>query len=341
MASETAVALRSRPGLGSYLSGLARSRELTLAAVMILMCAVVGFQAPNFLDPRNLQNVTKDAAIIAIVAVGEALVIITKNIDLSVESTIGLVAYVVGDVLRTQHVPVAEAWLLGIALGLALGMLNGVVVAGFKVPSIVATLGTLSVYRGFDFFVANGREVNLVDLPAGYSNVATQNVFGVPVFAYLAVTVVVVVAVVLRYTVLGRQIYAVGSNAAAAAILGIRSRLTVFIAFSLCGLLAGVGGVLWGIDYGTIYATSGSGLALQVIAATVVGGVSISGGSGTVVGAALGALFLGLINNALLVLLLPQEWLQVIYGAVILFAVGTDAIIQRRAILARARGNVR
>lgn len=330
-----------RGRLGSALGGLARSRELTLAVVMIVLAIAVAGRTPNFLDPRNLQNVTKDAAIIAICAIGEALVILTRNVDLSVESTIGLVAYVVGDVLRTQHIPVAEAWLLGIALGLGLGIVNGIIVAGFRVPSIVATLGTLSVYRGLDFFVATGREVNLVDLPAGYTDVATQNVFGVPVFAIVAALVVVGVAGMLKYTVFGRQIYAVGSNAAAAAVLGIRSRLMVFAAFSICGLLAGVAGVLWGIDYGTIYATSGSGLALQVIAATVVGGVSIAGGSGTVVGAALGALFLGLVNNALLVLLLPQEWLQVIYGAVILVAVAADAIVQRRARLARARGHVR
>lgn len=341
VAHELTAALPRRNGVGSTVAGLARSREITLAAVMVVLAALVAVQAPNFLDPRNLQNIGKDASIIAICAVGEGLVILTKNIDLSVESTIGLVAFVVGEILRTYHLPVAEAWLLGIGLGLALGMVNGVIVAGFKVPSIVATLGTLSVFRGLDFLVANGTQINLVDLPPGYSNAATQNVFGIPVFVIVAIVIVVAVALLLKYTVLGRQVYAVGSNAAAATILGIRSRFTVFVAFSLCGLLAGIAGVLWGIDYGTIYATSASGLALQVIAATVVGGVSISGGSGTVVGAALGALFLGFINNALLVLLLPQEWLQVIYGAVILVAVATDAIVQRRARLARAKGRVR
>ena len=146
---------------------------------------------------------------------------------------------------------------------------------------------------------------------------------------------------ILRYTVFGRQVYAVGSNAEAAATIGVRARSTVFLVFALSGMLAGVAGVLWGIEFGQLYASSASGESLAVIAAVVVGGVSISGGSGTVVGAAIGALFLGLINNALTVLNLPQEWLQVIYGAVILLAVVTDALVQMRTQRAKARSRIR
>jgi rhamnose transport system permease protein len=307
-----------------------RSRELTLTGVMVLLCLVVAFQAPDFLSLSNMSQVTTLAAIIAIAAVGEAMVIITKNVDLSVESTIGLVAFVVADVLRQKALPVPAAWLVGVGLGLALGMANGVIITLLRVPSLVATLGTLSIFRGLDFFVAGGHEVNLADLPAGYSDAATQAFFGVPLFVILAVVVVVAVALILRLTPFGRQLYAVGSNAEAATIIGIRSRLVIFGAFAGAGLLAGVAGVLWGIEFGTIYATSASGVALQIIAAVVVGGVTIAGGSGTVVGAALGALFLGLINNALLLLQMPQELLQVIYGAVILVAVSADAIIAQR-----------
>jgi rhamnose transport system permease protein len=326
----TASAIPRRRSIGDTALALTQSRELVLVAVIVALCLIVAIQAPAFLSARNLQNVTKDAAIIAIAAVGEAIVVMTRNIDLSVEATIGLVAYVVGDLMRGQT-PVPEAWALGLLLGVGLGLVNGVLVTGFKVPSIVATLATLSLYRGLDFFVANGREVNLRDLPPGYTSAATQNFFGVPLFAIVAVAVTVLVAAMLRYTLFGRRIYAVGSNAVAAAILGIRSRFVVLVAFALCGFLAGVAGILWGINYGTIYASSASGTVLAIVAAVVVGGVSISGGSGTVVGAALGALFLGLVNNALLVLQLPQEWLQVFYGAVILLAVSADAIVHRRA----------
>jgi rhamnose transport system permease protein len=333
----TASVLPRRRTIGDAAVALTQSRELVLIAIIVALCIVVASQSPAFLSARNLQNVTKDVAIIAIAAVGQAVVVMTRNIDLSVEATIGLVAYVVGDLMRGQT-QVPQAWALGLLLGVGLGLVNGILVTGFKVPSIVATLATLSLYRGLAYYVAKGREVNLRDLPPGYTSAATQNLFGVPLFAIVALILIVIVGLALRYTLFGRRVYAVGSNAVAAAILGIRSRLVVLAAFALCGFLAGVAGILWGVNYGTIYASSASGTVLAIVAAVVVGGVSISGGTGTVIGAALGALFLGLVNNALLVLLLPQEWLQVFYGAVILLAVAADAIVQRRARITRAAG---
>jgi rhamnose transport system permease protein len=328
-------------GTGALLGRLARSREATLAGVVVVLGLLVWLEAPSFLSSTNLISVTSLTAIVAIAAVGEALVIITKNIDLSVESTMGLVAFVVAVVLKDENVPVAEAWAIGIGLGLALGMVNGIVITIFRVPSIVATLGTLSIFRGLTYLVANGREITNSDLPAGYTDPSSQTFFGVPLFVLLAIAVVIVAALALRYTVFGRAVYAVGSNEEAAATIGVRARSTVFLVFAVSGMLAGVAGVLWGIQFGQLYASSASGESLAVIAAVVVGGVSIAGGSGTVVGAAIGALFLGLINNALVVLNLPQEWLQVIYGAVILVAVATDALVQVRAQRAKARSRQR
>jgi rhamnose transport system permease protein len=327
--------------VGPIIARIARSRELTLAGVLIVMSALVATRASNFLSASNLGPLTTLTAIIAIAAVGESLVIMTKNIDLSVEATIGLVAFVVAVVLKQNELPMPVAWAFGVGLGLALGLTNGIIVTVFKVPSIVATLGTLSLFRGLTYWVANGHEINTSDLPHGYTEPASQTFFGVPLFVLLAIAIIIVAAIALRYTVLGRHLYAVGSNAEAAATIGIRSRFTVFLAFGMCGMLCGVAGVLWGIQFGQLYASSATGQSLAIIAAVVVGGVSISGGSGTVVGAAIGALFLGLINNALTVLLLPQEWLQMIYGAVILFAVSTDALIQVRTQRAKARSRVR
>ena len=330
------------PNRASLLLGrLARSREATLAGVVIVLGMLVWLEAPNFLSSTNVISVTALAAIIAIAAVGEALVIITKNIDLSVESTMGLVAFVVAMMLKGQNLPVPTAWALGIGLGLGLGMVNGVVITILRVPSIVATLGTLGIYRGLAYIVANGKEITTSDLPSGYTNPASQTFLGVPLFVILAIAIVIVAGLVLRYTVVGRQAYAVGSNAEAAATIGVRAKSTVFLVFALSGMLAGVAGVLWGIEFGQLYASSASGESLAVIAAVVVGGVSISGGSGTVVGAAIGALFLGLIQNAIVVLSLPQEWLQVIYGLVILLAVTTDALVQMRAQRAKARSRMR
>jgi rhamnose transport system permease protein len=218
----------------------------------------------------------------------------------------------------------------GVGLGLVLGMMNGVVVALFHVPSIVATLGTLSIYRGVDFLLAGGKQVTLTELPPGYTDGARATLIGIPVFVLIALVVVVVCGVVLRQTRFGRSVYAVGSNPQAASILGIRTTLVTFVVFSVCGLLSGIAGVMWGILFGTINATAATGVTLQVVAAVVVGGVNIFGGSGTVFGAALGALFLGFISNALILLRLSQFWLQALYGVVILIAVAVDAVLLRR-----------
>jgi rhamnose transport system permease protein len=312
------------------LNFVGRSRELTLVAVMLVMVLFVTSQVPHFLTASNLGLVTAFAAIIAVAAVGEAIVVMTKNIDLSIEATMGLTAFVVGDILRNNVMPVPAAWLVGIGVGMLLGMFNGAIITLFRLPSIVVTLGTLSIYRGFVFIIAGGKEINVVQLPSGYTDPVTDTVLGIPVFVIVAIVIVIAMGLMLYRTRFGRRIYAVGSNPEAADILGIRSRWIVFWALALAGLLAGVAGIMWGMYFGTIYATSGSGVILQIVAAVVVGGVAISGGSGTVFGAALGALFLALINNALLVLVLPQTLLQAIYGAVILVAVTADALIARR-----------
>jgi rhamnose transport system permease protein len=317
-------------GVGRLVGALGRQRELSLVIVMVALGAFVFSQAPQFLSASNLSQVVIVAAIIAIAATGQALVVLTRNVDLSVDAMIGLVAFSVADMLRAHTLSLPLAMAYGVALGLALGMVNGAIVSLFRVPAIVATLGTMSVYRGFTFFLAGGRQVSLSDLPPEYISLARTTVVGIPLYAVLAVAIVAVSSFVLQQTRSGRQVYAVGSNPEAAAILGIRSRLVGFIVFALCGMLAGIAGVLWGARFGTINATAANGVVLQVVAAVVVGGVNIFGGSGTIYGAALGALFLGLIANALTLLHLSQFWLQAIYGAVILMAVAADAVIVRR-----------
>lgn len=311
-------------------TGAARQRELSLAAVMVILALLVSLRAPQLFSASNVTQVSVIASIIGIAAVGQALVILTRNIDLSVESTIGLVAFIVAETLAQRALDVPFAIAMGIGVGLLLGMVNGVLVALLRVPSIVATLGTLSIYRGVDFLIAGGKQVTLTDLPAGYTAAARGNILGVPLFLVIAVAIIPIIAVVLRQTTFGRQVYAVGSNPEAAEILGIRARLITFVVFSLCGLLAGVAGVLWGIEFGTINATAATGVVLQIVAACVVGGVNIFGGSGTVIGAGLGSLFLAFISNALILVRLSQFWLGAIYGAVILVAVAIDSLITRR-----------
>jgi rhamnose transport system permease protein len=340
--TEPAVAAVAPVGSrGGWLSTIARQRELSLLAIMVVLGGLVSIAAPQFLTADNISQVMVLASIVAIAAVGEALVIITRNVDLSVEAMIGLVAYCVAVVLEQHTLDAPAAIVFGIGLGLVLGMINGVIVTIFRVPAIVATLGTLSVFRGIDYLIAGSHQVPLAGLPPGFTDASRDSIVGIPIFVVIVLIVVIIGSVLLRYTRFGRQLYAVGSNPEAAAILGIPSRRVVFIAFALCGLLSGVAGVLWVIQFGTINGTSATGVVLAVVAAVVVGGVNIFGGSGTVAGAALGALFLGFIANALILVGLSQFWLQAIYGVVILAAVSADAIIlrriQRAAVARRAR----
>ena len=336
--TSVASAARSR---GQWLSALARQRELSLVAIMFVLGGLVSLSAPQFLTVANISQVASLAAIIAVAAVGEALVVITRNVDLSVEATIGLVAYSVARTLELQVLDAPGAIALGLGLGLLLGMINGAIVTLFRVPAIVATLGTLSAFRGVDYLVAGSHQVPLAGLPAGFTDAARDNILGIPIFVLLAVMVVAIGSVILRSTRFGRQLYAVGSNPEAAAILGIPSRLVVFTAFSACGLLAGLAGVMWVMQFGTINGTSATGAVLAIVAAVVVGGVNIFGGSGTLAGAALGALFLGFIANALILVGLSQFWLQAIYGLVILVAVSADAVIVRRLKRATMRRSTR
>jgi len=332
--------LRARPG-AQWLGVIAQQRELSLVAIMIVLGAFVTLTAPQFLTGPNISQVAVLAAVIAVAAVGEALVVITRNVDLSVEATMGLVAYSVASLLERHALDSTGAIVFGLGLGVVLGMINGMVVTIFKVPAIVATLGTLSIFRGFDYLVAGSHQVPLASLPEGFTDAARDTFFGIPIFVLLTIVIVMIGSAILRFTRFGRQLYAVGSNPEAAAILGIPSRLVVFAAFTVCGLLAGVAGVLYVMEFGTINGTSATGLVLAVVAAVVVGGVNIFGGSGTLAGAALGALFLGFIANALILVGLSQFWLQAIYGLVILLAVSADAIIIRRIQRATAARRVR
>ena len=320
-----------------WLGAIARQRELSLVAIMVVLGALVAARAPQFLDASNLSQVAVLASVTAVAALGEALVVLTRNVDLSVEATIGIVAYVVAVSLESHTLGAPAAIGFGILLGLVLGMVNGALVAFLRVPAIVATLGTLSVFRGIDYFIAGSHQVPLAGLPEGFTDPARSDVLGIPDFVLLTVILVAIGSVVLRYTRFGRQVYAVGSNPEAAAILGIPSRRVVFIAFSLCGALAGIAGVMWVMEFGTINGTAATGAVLAIIAAVVVGGVNIFGGSGTLAGAALGAVFLGFVANALPLVGLNQFYLQAIYGAVILAAVSADALILRRVRRAAAR----
>lgn len=313
-----------------FIGLVSRVRELGLLIVLLLIIAVVSVQVPQFLTAGNIEQILLSVAILAIVAIGETLVVLTRSIDLSVGSIVGLSAYVVADLFKQNHgTNLLFAILVGCVLGLVLGAINGAIVTFGRVPAIVVTLGTLYIFRGLDFLVAGGNQVSAYDVPDSYLSLATKSILGIPALILFAVVVAIIVAYLLRSTRAGRQLYAIGSNPDAARLVGLRSNLLVFITFLVSGLLCGFAGVLWGARFATVDATAATGLELQVVAAVVVGGVNIFGGSGTILGVMLGAILLGTIDDALNLLRLSQFWLQAIDGAAILIAVSIDSFITR------------
>jgi rhamnose transport system permease protein len=310
---------------------LARFRALGILAFLALFVLAASFQAPNFLTISNLENITVDISLLTIVAVGEALVIIARQIDLSVGSILGVCGIAVGFFLKAHPgFPVPLALLMGLGLGVLLGVGNGFVVTVIRVPAIITTLGTLSIYRGLAYIVSGAHQVNPEDLPQGLINLAQTSPLRIPWLVIIALSIALVAGICLQLTRPGRELYAVGSNPTAASFRGLRVGVVVFSTLVICGALSGLAGVLYAGRYATVNPDAGVGFELQVIAAVVVGGVNIFGGSGSILGAVLGCLLLGTISNVLALLNLSEYWQEAIQGGIILAAVTVDTELRLR-----------
>jgi rhamnose transport system permease protein len=319
-----------------------RVRELGILGALALLICVTAVLEPRFIHADSLRNLALNASIFAILAVGQTLVIITRNVDLSVGSVLGLSAFLAGDLL-SKHPGMALplVFLLGIALGAACGLFNGILVTWGQVPALVVTLGTLYAFRGLAFLWTNGRQVNAETLPDSFLNLGSNSIAGIPILVLIALAVILVFGQWLRDYRMGRELYAIGSNPEGARLAGVRSERRVLAAFVLAGALAGLGGVLFTARFGTVDATAGVGYELTVIAATVVGGVAIFGGTGTVYGAALGALLLTTITSSLIVLKVPAFWQQAAIGALLLIAIALDRLVAVRVEATLRRRSVR
>jgi rhamnose transport system permease protein len=319
-----------------------RVRELGIVAVLALLILVTGILEPRFLEAANLRNLALNASIFAILAAGQTLVLITRNVDLSVGSVLGLTAFMAGDLLsKNQGMPLPLVFVLGMALGAACGLLNGVLTTWGRVPALVVTLGTLYAFRGLAFLWTDGRQVNAETLPDAFLNIGTDSILGIPYMVLIALVVILIVGQWLRDYRAGRELYAIGSNPEGARLAGVRSDRRVLTAFVLAGALAGLGGVLFTARFGTVDATAGVSYELTVIAAAVVGGVAIFGGTGSVYGAALGALLLGTITSSLIVLRVEAFWQQAAIGALLLAAIAFDRLVAVRVEVALRRRSAR
>jgi rhamnose transport system permease protein len=311
-------------------------REFSLLLLIIVAVLFFGSLIDGYYTSRTFNRIAASVAIITVVAVGQTLVVLTRNIDLSVGSIVGTTAYFTGSMLAAHRgLPPIAAVLIAVALGSVMGVVNGVLVAWGRVPSIIVTLGSLAIYRGILIDYSGATSVLtdslpewLIDLPR--LTLVTIGSLDIRAMFALAVGMVVLFQFGTSFLNVGRQFYAMGSNPDAAQLIGLPTRRIVFSAFVLSGALSGLAGFLFLARFGNITVEAARGLELQVVAAVVVGGVNIFGGSGTVVGAMLGAIMIGTLEQSLFRLQISEFWRDAILGLLILLAVASDAVILQR-----------
>ena len=300
-----------------------------LLVALLAICLAITLREPRFLQASNLEQVALSGTLVCIVALGQALLIIGRQIDLSVGAIVAWSAFV-SALWLSEHPDssLALVFVIGIAVGTALGAGNALLAAGLRIPAIVATLGTLAIYRGGIIVYAGGRQISATILPDKYGAVAQTHILGQSPLVWVALALTVVLGWLARNTRTGRNVYAIGSNPEGAEFAGIGVRRHVALLFVLSGMLCGLTGVLWGARFGTVDAVIAPDLQLQSISAAVVGGVSIFGGSGSVYGAAIGAAIFVVLQNGVQLLGFDQFWIPALLGVAIL---GTVLLYSRLA----------
>ena len=302
------------------------SQEALLAGAVIGLAVVVGLINPRFLATRNLADILLGNAYIAVAAVGMSMVIISGNIDISVGALIGVLATLSGS-LAVNGAPILVAWLVPLILGIAVMAAQGAVVAYLRIPAIVVTLGMLSILKGGLISVTGGKWIT--DLPQNF-HLADLSVRGVSMPVVIMTLATALAALWMRYSPAGRSIYATGGNAEAARLCGVNPQRTVVMVFAIHGFFAGLATLLFATQLKVIQSTTPQGLELTIITASVVGGVSILGGVGTVVGSTLAAILITEITSALVFINVSPYWTDAVRGALILATVIADILRRQR-----------
>lgn len=310
---------------------LVRARESSIFALLGVVTLVVWLQAPRFLSTANIRSIFLAIALLLVLAVGETVVLLGRNFDISIGSTVGLSAMVAGLVFKgdagTSEVLV---FAIAVAVGATVGITNGLLITYLRVPSIVLTLGMLSVVSGITYIVASGNQVNPYNVPSGFVALSiTSPIDGIPWIVIIAFVFAAVILAVLRWTRHGRSLFALGSNPEAAQLRGLPARRLVIASFVLSGAAAGLGGAIYLSQYGLVQVNAGSGLELQAITAAIVGGVSIYGGSGTILGVAAACILLGAISNGIAVLGYSLFLQDTAFGALLVIAVVANSVSRR------------
>jgi ribose/xylose/arabinose/galactoside ABC-type transport system permease subunit len=314
-------------GLATAGRRLAGAPEAVLLLVLVVLGVAISLRNGQFWTSDNLENVALDTSSVVIVAVAATMVLIAGQLDLSVGSVYALGAVVAAEAL-THGVPTAPAVALGLATGAACGAINGSLVVGLRVPALIATLGTLYAMRGLVLVITSGAPV--YPLPDSFLSLGQGKLAGIPVPVWIAVAVLAAGHLVLRRTVIGRQMHNVGSNESAALLAGVPITRVRMLVFALSGMAAALGGMLVAARISSAQTNSGTGLELTVIAAVIIGGTSLFGGSGSVLGTLLGALLISVIANGLVLAEIDPFYQNIVVGAIIVLAVAVDGWRRRR-----------
>ncbi|HZG15803.1 MAG TPA: ABC transporter permease [Candidatus Bathyarchaeia archaeon] len=297
--------------------------QLGMLIVLLMMCVLLSFIAPNFLDMGNMLNVLKQVSIIAILAAGMTVVILTGGIDLSVGSTVAL-AGVVAVMLSNAGANPLIAMLVGIFSGYVVGAINGYFTAKADLPSFIVTLGSFTYVRGLAYVISGGYPIVLES--SVFKFIGAGSILGIPTPIYIMLIVYLVMMFVLKNTIFGRHVYAIGGNMEAARLTGIKVKRVLISVYSISGLLAGLAGVVLAGRLFSGQPTAGIGYELDAIAAVILGGTSFTGGVGRIHGTIIGVLIMGVISNGLTLLDVNYYWQLVVKGAVIVIAVLLDRL---------------
>ena len=310
-------------------------REAGIFVMIVLFCLAVGAVKPQFLTLNSLRIILLLVPLIMIGAMGQMLVIVARHVDLSIGSMLGFSAMVTGMMFKFYP----EIWwplgfVLAIGTGTLLGLLNGVLVTLFKLPAIIVTLGTLNLYRGMTYIISDAKQIDRQYVPSALKGMSqTSPIFGIPWIIFISFGVALLTYLFVMHSRVGRQIFALGSNPVAAPLRGINVTQVTLLVFAISGALSGLAGIMYASRWGFVNpSNTGAGFEFQVIAAVVIGGVSINGGNGTVLGTILGVLLLGCVAAALPLLGIPGTTQNAIYGAVILVALLIDRTVRAQGI---------
>ncbi len=322
-----------------WLNVLARSREASLILLIAALIAVTTALNPRFLNGQSLKDLMLNVSIVALLVLGQTIIILMRQIDLSISSIVGITAFLSGT-LFVNHPGISglTVVLLAVLAGLLLGAVNAALIAWGKIPALITTLGTLYIFRGANYAWVHGRQINAANVPGSFLAIGTSTFGGIPVLTWIVLVLLLIFAIGLRQYRAGREFYAIGSNPNAAVLAGIDVSRRIAAGFLISGAIAGLAGALWLARFGTVDATAGEGIELAVITSTVVGGVAITGGVGTVVGAVLGALLLSVFSSTRVLLRVPSFWQQAFQGAMLLVAIAVDAYLAfRNALRSRVK----